>query len=391
MLGTPDDNRPRARLVAHYLPQFHPIPENDAWWGPGFTEWTNVARARPRFRGHRQPNIPGELGFYDLRLSETRQAQAQLAADHGIAAFCYWHYWFAGRRLLERPFQEVLEGGCPSLPFCLGWANQSWTGHWHGAPRRMLIEQTYPGAADARAHVQALLSAFRDPRYLKVDGRPVFLVFRPTELARSDELIEIWRSEVRAAGLPGLHMVAVSLDPAWNPEDHGYDAAVIWSHALFATKVRRPVIRARRFLHRVPLLGAAETRWARTPLHVYRYAEVARGFFCDEQLPYESYPSVLPNWDNTPRAGVAGSVLTDASPQAFKEVLRAAVARVEHLPEQHRLIFIRSWNEWAEGNYLEPDERYGRGWLEACRDAVLAGPVPTGVAATGGAAPVGPC
>jgi hypothetical protein len=235
----------------------------------------------------------------------------------------------------------------------------------------MLIEQTYPGAADFRAHVRTLLPAFRDPRYLTVDGRPVMLVFRPTELAKSTEFIKIWRAEVAAANLPGLHLVAVSLDPSWDPCEHGYDGAVMWTHALFTAKVRRPVVRARRVMHRFPMLGGVESRLFRTPLHVYRYAEVADQFSYEESLPYESYPSVMPNWDNTPRAGRAGSVLTGATPEAFTTALRAAVELVQDLPDEHRLVFIRSWNEWAEGNYLEPDLLYGRAWLAACRAAVM--------------------
>ncbi len=169
-------------MIAHYLPQFHPIVENDEWWGAGFTEWTNVAQARPLFRGHEQPKLPGELGFYDLRLAETREAQAALAERYGIEAFCYWHYWFAGRRLLERPFREVLDSGRPRLEFCLGWANQHWTTIWTGG-RSILVEQTYPGEEDHERHFRELLPAFRDERYLRVDGRPLFLVYRPERLA----------------------------------------------------------------------------------------------------------------------------------------------------------------------------------------------------------------
>ena len=148
----------RARVIAFYLPQFHPIPENDEWWGPGFSEWRNVAKARPLFRGHYQPRIPGELGFYDLRVPETRWAQAELARTHGVEGFCYWHYWFAGRRILERPFNEVLRFKEPDFPFCLAWANQTWTGIWHGLRDKILIEQTYPGRQDYLAHFQALLA-----------------------------------------------------------------------------------------------------------------------------------------------------------------------------------------------------------------------------------------
>jgi lipopolysaccharide biosynthesis protein len=168
---------PRPRIIALYLPQYHPIPENDAWWGKGFTEWTNTAKARPLFRGHYQPHVPADLGFYDLRVPETRLAQATMAREYGIEGFCYYHYWFAGTRLIERPFNEVLASGQPDFPFCLCWANQTWTGAWHGLMNQILIEQTYPGTDDHRRHFDTLLPAFLDRRYMTVDGKPIFVFF----------------------------------------------------------------------------------------------------------------------------------------------------------------------------------------------------------------------
>ena len=202
-----------ARAIAFYLPQFHPIPENDAWWGPGFTEWTNAAKARPLYPGHRQPTLPADLGFYDLRLPETREAQSALAETYGVEAFCYWHYWFGGgRRVLETPFTEVLASGEPSVSFCLGWANQTWTGIWHGAADRVLMEQTYPGPEDDQAHFDAIVAAFRDERYLRVDGRPVFYVFRPEELPDAAQFVDRWQQMARQAGLDGLYLAAESSD-----------------------------------------------------------------------------------------------------------------------------------------------------------------------------------
>ena len=194
-----------ARLIAFYLPQFHPIPENDLWWGRGFTEWTNVAKARPLYRGHYQPRIPADLGFYDLRVPETRAAQAALARSAGIEGFCYWHYWFAGKRILERPFNEVLRLKEPDFPFCLGWANHSWTGIWHGAPNKTLIEQTYPGREDYERHFYAVLEAFHDPRYIRVRGKPLFVICRPTELPCADEFIGLWHHLAVRNGLAGVH------------------------------------------------------------------------------------------------------------------------------------------------------------------------------------------
>lgn len=213
-------------LVALYLPQFHPIPENDTWWGKGFTEWTNVAKARRLFPGHYQPHVPADLGFYDLRVPETRQAQADLAQQYGIGAFCYYHYWFAGRRLLERPFNEVLSSGKPDFPFCLCWANQTWTGIWHGAPDRVLIEQTYPGSDDATKHFYALLPAFKDPRYVCMDGKPMFLIFRPDDLPDSRNFINLWQKLARENGLAGIHFVGFYKNRGWDHASAGFDAAV---------------------------------------------------------------------------------------------------------------------------------------------------------------------
>ena len=173
----------KARVIAFYLPQFHPIPENDEWWGKGFTEWTNTAKAKPLFPGHYQPHVPADLGFYDLRVPETRIAQAEMAKEYGIEGFCYYHYWFAGKRLLERPFDEVLNSGMPDFPFCLCWANQTWTGIWHGSPDRVLIEQTYPGPEDEEVILIICCKAFHDQRYIKVDGKPMFLVYCPKRVA----------------------------------------------------------------------------------------------------------------------------------------------------------------------------------------------------------------
>ena len=201
--------RANVRLIAFYLPQFHPIPENDAWWGKGFTEWTNVAKAQPLFTGHYQPHIPADLGFYDLRVPETREAQAALARQYGIEAFCYWHYWFGnGVRILQRPFEEVLASGRPEFPFCLGWANESWTGIWHGARDTMLMEQKYPGLEDHRKHFEYLLTAFSDRRYLHVEGKPLLYVYHPADIPQCEQVMDFWRTLASKAGLPGLYLVA---------------------------------------------------------------------------------------------------------------------------------------------------------------------------------------
>lgn len=344
----------KARLVTFYLPQFHPIAENDEWWGKGFTEWTNTAKAKPMFRGHYQPHVPADLGFYDLRVPETREAQAALAREHGIEAFCYYHYWFAGRRILERPFQEVLASGKPDFPFCLCWANETWTGIWHGAPDRILIEQTYPGEADHRAHFATLLPAFTDPRYLRVDGKPIFLIYKPEKLPDSRKVLDLWREMAVQAGLPGLHLVAMSSRPAWNPTPHGFDATV-----------NGPLILTRPWVSRRQPIKWLRKRYEEAiglPT-IIPFEKIVR-----EQMPakvttHEAYPCLVHAWDNTPRAGKNGVVLSGSTPELFRELLRGALRAVEDLDAGHRFVFLKSWNEWAEGNHLEPDLKDDKKYL----------------------------
>lgn len=351
---------PTVRAIAFYLPQYHPIPENDEWWGPGFTEWTNTARARPLFPGHQQPTLPGELGFYDLRVAETRQAQSDLARAHGVEAFAYWHYWFGkGSRILERPFQEVLLAGEPEISFCLAWANQTWSGIWHGASDRILREQLYPGVDDERAHFEAVLPALRDERYLRVDDRPVFYVFRPEEIPRPADFVDHWQSLARAAGLPGLYLVAemsdlLGVEPRYSSgEADGFDASVYMRLPARTDRLSRLRMRLLR-----KLMGGPE---------IYPYSEAIVG---ECQTGPHIQPCVYPNWDNTPRSRRGGLVLTGATPEKFRRNVEDAVATIAPRRREERLLWIKSWNEWAEGNHLEPDLVHGRAWLGALRDGM---------------------
>jgi lipopolysaccharide biosynthesis protein len=335
-----------ARLVAFYLPQFHPIPENDEWWGKGFTEWTNTAKARPLFPGHYQPHIPADLGFYDLRLPETRVAQAQMAREYGISAFCYYHYWFAGRRILQRPFNEVLASGDPDFPFCLCWANQTWTGVWHGAADRILIEQTYPGKADHEAHFATLLPAFQDQRYLRVDGKPLFAIFEPGTIPNVKKVLEFWQQMARAAGLPGLHLVGCAYSGKMDPQNFGVDAGV------------------------ATLLPPLRKEKPDGQPSIYRYADIAPHLVVEPRPGINLYPCVIPGFDNTPRSGVNGLVLHESTPELFGKHLRHALEVVCNHPDEQRIVFVKSWNEWAEGNHLEPDLKFGHGYLEQIRKAL---------------------
>ena len=351
------------RALAFYLPQFHPIPENDEWWGRGFTEWTNTAKAKPLFKGHYQPHVPADLGFYDLRVPETRKAQADMAREYGIEAFCYYHYWFAGRRLLERPFNEVLASGEPDFPFCLCWANQTWTGIWHGEPRRVLMEQTYPGIEDHRRHFDFLLRAFLDKRHLRVEDKPLFIVYDPDALPEAKRVTDLWREWAVNAGLPGLFLMAVHNSPDWNPKDSGFDAVII-SRLPPRRFYMKQWATWKNPIRKLKYWNA--DRQNLPTIHQYKYA--VQHVITEPVSGIESYPCVIPNWDNTPRSGANGLVLKGSTPELFRTHLKTAIQRVSDLPEGHRFVFVKSWNEWAEGNHLEPDLRFGRRYLEVVRE-----------------------
>jgi hypothetical protein len=308
------------------------------------------------FRGHYQPHVPADLGFYDLRLPESRAAQAQLAREHGVEGFCYYHYWFAGRRILERPFDEVLASGQPDFPFCLNWANQTWSGIWHGAPNRVLIEQTYPGMDDHRRHFDALLPAFADKRCLKVDGRSLFVIYSPRELPESTRVLDLWRELAVKSGLPGLFIVGEQGEPDSDLRPLGFDAAV---------NVRLP---SRRRHWRIPWTRPVEKLKFRQGLIVHRYEDVMDWMIADPVPELGSFPCVIPNWDNSPRSGAKGLVLHGSTPELFRRHLRRALDSIADVPYDRRIVFVKSWNEWAEGNHLEPDLKFGRGYLEVLRE-----------------------
>jgi Glycosyltransferase WbsX len=348
-------------LSALYLPQFHPIPENDEWWGPGFTEWTNVHRARPLFRGHHQPVVPGELGSYHLLDPAVREAQAALARAAGVTSFCYWHYWFAGREVLEQPLDAVRDLGRPDFPFFVGWANQSWSGVWHGAPHRILLEQTYPGPADDRAHFQRLLPLFTDPRYVHRDGKPVLLLFRPPELPNPRAFVDTWQALAMEAGLPGLYLVAYVEGREWGIQYTTHDADGFDAGLYVEFPFRRTVTTRVR-----DRLRARSERFGPGRYHYTEHLPAPR-----EPLAGVVHTSVQPNWDNTPRSARRGVVALGTSPAAFERHLVEGLTRElrRESDTAKQLVVIKSWNEWAEGNYIEPDAQVGRGWLDAVRRA----------------------
>lgn len=359
IMAVRDPERPRAvdrapvRVIAFLLPQFHPIPENDRWWGEGFTEWTNVTKATTLFPGHHQPHLPADLGFYDLRLPSVREEQAELARRHGVAAFCYYHYWFSGRRLLERPFSEVLARGRPDFPFVLCWANEPWSRRWNGRAEDVLQPQTY-SAGDDLDHIESLLPALADPRAVTVDGKPVFIVYQARDLPDPAATVDRWRHAADRAGLRGLYLLAVETgwDQGWDATRVGFDGKVLFQ-PQFSALLQAP---------RLPL--GPET------LRVYDYREAVRLLGRGPNLPYPAYETVCTGWDNTPRTGSDGWVLHGSTPAAYEAWLSAAVDRAAARPPDQRIVFVNAWNEWAEGAHLEPDQRHGLGYLQATKRAV---------------------
>lgn len=354
----------RPRSIAFYLPQFHPIPENDRWWGNGFTEWTNVRKAEPRFAGHHQPHVPSEIGYYDLRDPDVRNTQAQLAVDHGVDAFCYYHYWFGGRRLLERPFAEVVATGEPDHPFCLCWANEDWTRTWAGAGGETLMGQEY-SAEDDRNHIRSLLEPFADPRYVRVEGRPLFLVYRASRLPEPRRTTDIWREEASRSGLGDLFLCRVESfrSEHSDPRDLGFDAAVEFQPDW--TIVRPPTWR-----HVVSRLAGGKRAPGRPEYTAFDYSTLVDRALARPRPAYRQFRCVTPSWDNTARRDRGAVVLTGSTPDEYGRWLEAVASQAADAGDADGLVFVNAWNEWGEGCHLEPDERWGRGYLEAHRQAM---------------------
>lgn len=358
------------RPIAFYLPQYHPIPENDEWWEKGFTEWTNVTKAKPLYKGHYQPDLPGDFGFYDLRVPEVREQQAQLARECGIEGFMYWHYWFAGKRVLERPFQEVLESGKPDFPFCLGWANETWSGIWHGAPDRILIEQTYPGSKDYEDHFYAVLDAFKDSRYIQVEGKPVFFIYRPFQIPDCTLFIDTWRHLARENGLKDIYFIAYAGEPDEEYQrlmDLGFDG--IYSQRIESAKRNIVGKSIRHKIRRILFSKGFPVKY--TAHGIYEYKELIKYLTTSFDKKHNVFPMLLPNWDNSPRSGKRSMILNNSAPEFFREHLRNVLEAVQGKPEDNQILFIKSWNEWGEGNYLEPSMRYGHQYTDVLQEELL--------------------
>ena len=349
------------RLIAFYLPQFHPIPENNLWWGNGFTEWSNVVAARPVFPGHYQPHLPADLGFYDLRLAEVREMQARLAKEHGIYGFCYYYYYFNGKRLLNAPLDENLASGKPDFPFCICWANENWTRKWDGNDAHILIEQIHSHEDDVN-FIHQLIPVLQDKRYIRVNTKLLLLVYRVDRMPEPSKTAETWRTIVQKEINEELYLCAVNnfvkdIDPTLI----GFDGTVQFPldfHPNFRVDVQQ-FANSNGFNYE-----DIKDHW------IIDYPGIINHLVALKKPGYKFFRGVFPAWDNTPRRQHSSAIFINSSPELYKLFLKATMAltRAEHSGDE-RLVFINAWNEWAEGAHLEPDQQYGMRWLEATKEA----------------------
>src|SRR6266542_1499110 len=377
----------KLRPIAIYLPQFHPIPENDAWWGKGFTEWTNVTKAKPLFKNHYQPHLPANLGFYDLRVQEVREAQARLAKEHGIYGFCYYHYWFNGKRILERPFNEVFESGKPDFPFMLCWANENWTRAWDGENEHVLLEQKY-SAEDDRNHIKDLIPYFKDHRYIRINNKPVVAIYCSTLLPDVQSTLTTWRNEAAKQGMElyicrfeshhtgGEEYLKAGFDAAidfqpWGMDSRNYHARIIKRKTIsFSFKAKNLLYKnlLKRLSYR--LYNEYKKKLENEIIYNYRfdYNDYVN-FVLRADIPaYKRYPCLMPMWDNSPRRAQHPAIFYNSTPQLYKKWLQHIVSSFKPFSNEENLLFINAWNEWGEGNHLEPCMKWGMQYLETTKE-----------------------
>lgn len=346
------------RPIAIYLPQFHPIPENDTWWGKGFTEWTNVTKTVPRFEGHYQPHLPSDMGFYDLRLEESRLAQEALAKQYGIQGFCYYHYWFNGKRMLYEPVDRKLNNPKEDFPFMLCWANENWTRNWDGQFKDVLLEQHYSFEDDVD-HIKHLFEYFKDERYIRVDGKPVFAVYRTNLFPDIKKTAQIWREEAKKAGIGDLYLIRVeSFGNQLNPSEIGFDAAFDFQPNF--SKLPQILNRNKytRFLNK---LGFFKSYFND---RVFDYEEYTQIAINQKEVKYKRYPGITPMWDNSARRANNALIVHNSTPEKYGKWLAHIVNKFKPYSPDENFIFLNAWNEWAEGNHLEPCQKWGLQYLE---------------------------
>ena len=345
----------QAKLICFYLPQFHAIPENNFWWGEGFTEWTNVRTAQPKFEGHHQPHVPGELGYYNLLDPEVQRRQIELAKLYGVEGFCFYFYWFGGRRLLERPIENYLNDRTLDLPFCLCWANENWTRRWDGRDREILMAQHHSPQDDI-AFIRQVARYMLDPRYISIDGKPLLIIYRPMLLPSPKETMQRWRSWCRDNGIGEIYLAYTQSFEKVDPAEYDFDAAIEFPPNAFA----------------VPNIGEKFLAPSKRNTAVHDWREFVDRSENYQKPKYKLFRGVCPGWDNTPRRKNGGSIFINSAPALYQRWLNNAIrdTRMRNADPDERLVFINAWNEWGEGAHLEPDARYGYAYLQATRDAV---------------------
>lgn len=347
------------KLIAFYLPQYHPIPENDEWWGKGFTEWANVSRAVPQFPGHYQPHLPGELGFYDLRVEEVHRRQIELAKQYGLFGFAYYHYWFAGRRLLEMPVDRFLKNKDMDFPFCLIWANENWTRRWDGLESDVLIAQNHSADSD-RAFIKDLVPYLRDERYIRINGRPIIIVYRTDILPEPIATAERWREYCVTNKLGDPYLIAAQTFGLYDPRTVGFDAAMQFPpHNQW---------------HSGDLMIQSQTQLANPDYSSYIFSYPKMVEYQEthaEDAPYPLYKTVFPSWDSEPRKPGKGTIYAGSKPSLYRRWLKAACNwTIKNHPKDSRMVFVNAWNEWAEGAHLEPDRKFGYAYLQGTLDVL---------------------
>ena len=346
------EDRPTPRLIAFYLTQFHPTPENDLWWGKGFTEWTNVTKAEPLFEGHRQPHLPSDFGFYDLRVRETRRDQIEMAKQYGIDGFCYYYYWFSGKRLLNSPLDDMLADPESDMPFCLCWANENWTRRWDAADQEVLIAQQYL-PDDSLNFIKSLVPFFEDRRYIRFDNKPYLIVYRPQHIPDVRKVVEIWREYCRSIGMGEIHICAAFIHGNEDYTQFGFDSGVEFPpHSPRSRKINDQVNFHDHFYG-----------------NVFQYESIAQSYLDRDYGSARVFKTVFPSWDNTARIKERALVVFNSVPENYEYWLASTIDIVKQSGRRDELIFINAWNEWAEGCHLEPDQWFGHGFLQATLNA----------------------
>ncbi len=356
----------KIRPLAFYLPQFHPIPENDLWWGKGFTEWRNVVKTQPRFKHHYQPHLPADLGFYDLRLLETMEEQAALAKEHGIYGFIYYHYWFNGKQVLEYPVNNMIANKKPDFPFMLCWANENWSRNWDGGFDKLLLNQEY-SFEDDRLHMEYLCkNVFTDSRYIKIDNKPVFAVYRTELFPAAAATAAIWNEVCVKAGFNGIYLLKVeSFSDRLSPTAIGFDAAVEFQPEWINLPQQVQPGLSEKLLHRLKIKQAPKYS-----NRIFEYSELIQKAIQKKPAAYKRYPGLAPGWDNTARRNTGAHIFKNSTPELYGEWLSHIVHHFKPFSTEENFIFINAWNEWAEGNHLEPCQKWGKQYLLATKKVV---------------------